>query len=544
MDEKGRRFAQNDKIIEFKDPEQETEVAENAKLNQDKRLKDKNAKKLQRLLKKQKRRELRARKKFPDEDEPEEARKEEESLPDEAPEEELPINEPDDEEPPIADRADEQSPITVRADEEIPDDEIPEEYAEELTVEASYDEEPAEEESPDREPSFAHAKEEAPTKKKKFPLKKLIAVLIIVAVLFSVVFVAFNTDKFSFHNISNFFKYGVLNQQNEESFPLDIKGERVSAGNFDSIGQDICYVSDTKTKLLNNYGRTLFSEQHAFINPVLTVSDRGALIYNLGGTGYQLIDKEGTVNGLEAEDNILTADYADNGTYALVTQSGGFLSKLYVYNEKDEKFFAYSFADYYVTSVSLNANGTKAVVSGLSALNGTEIAALYILDFTQEKPLIFQEIENEIIYEVEYLSEKYVCAVGRGASYILNTHKDEDLQIKSYDGRDLTAFDINDDTDTLTVSLSSSGDGRNCDIISYSANGEEEKSFSVDKKIINLSTFKGRVALLTGDSVMLYSKEGKAISEEELNSDPHAVVLYTSSDAYVLCTGFIDAVSL
>lgn len=354
----------------------------------------------------------------------------------------------------------------------------------------------------------------------------------------------FNFDKFSFHNISNFFKYGVLNQQSDESFPLDIKGERVSAGDFDCIGQDICYVSDTKTKLLNNYGRSLFTEQHAFINPVLAASDKGALIYNLGGTGYQLIDKEGKVTLFDAEDNLLTADYCDNGFYALVTQSSGYLSKLYVYNEKDEKIFAYSFADYYVTSVSLNSNGTKAVVSGLSALNGSETAALYILDFTQEKPLMFKEIENDIIYQVEYLSEKYVCAVGRSASYVLNTHKEEDLQTNSYDGRDLTAFDINPDTDTYTVSLSSSGDGRNCDIISYSASGEEAKKFSVDKKIINLSTYKGRVALLSGDSVMLYSKDGKAYSEKELNSDPHAVVMYTSSDAYILCTGYIDTVSL
>ncbi|WP_405340033.1 DUF5711 family protein, partial [Ruminococcus sp.] len=227
-----------------------------------------------------------------------------------------------------------------------------------------------------------------------------------------------------------------------------------------------------------------------------------------------------------------------------VTQSSGYLSKLYVYNEKDEQIFAYSFADYYVTSVSLNSGGTKAVVAGLSALNGSEISALYVLDFTQEKPQLIQEVDNDIIYQVEYLSDKYACAVGRNASYVLNTGKDGSLRTNSYEGRSLTAFDINDDTNTYTVSLSSSGDGRNCDILSYSASGEESKSFSVDKKIIHLSTYKGRVALLTGDSVMLYSKDGKAYSEKELNSDPHAVIMYTSSDAYVLCTGYIDSVSL
>ncbi len=517
MDEKGRRFADDEKIIDFKDPEQDTAVEENAKHKQDKRLKDKNAKKLQKLLKKQKRKELRARKKFPDEEDLEDEKIDESAQ--EEPSEKIPDNEPSED-----DTAD------VESDREEDQEES--------------DEEADEQELPAEKHSFGHVKQDPPAAKKKFPVKRIIAVAVIVVLLFSVVFFAFNADRFSLHNISNFFKYGVFNQQSEEKFPLDIKGERVNAGNFDCIGQDICYASDTKTKLLNNYGRALYTEQHAFINPVMTVSDKGALVYNLGGTGYQLIDKEGNVYSAESKDNLLTADVNNNGTYALVTQSSGYLSKLYVYNENSEQIFAYSFADYYVTSVSLNSSGTKAVVAGLSALNGSETAALYVLDFTQEKPLQVKEIENDILYKVEYLSDKYACAIGKNASYVLNTGKDGDLQTKSYEGRNLTAFDINDDTNTYTVSLSGSGDGRNCDILSYSVNGDDVKSFSVDKKIINLSTYKGRVALLSGDSVMLYSKDGKSLSEKELNSDPHSVVMYTSSDAYILCTGYIDSVAL
>ena len=66
----------------------------------------------------------------------------------------------------------------------------------------------------------------------------------------------------------------------------------------------------------------------------------------------------------------------------------------------------------------------------------------------------------------------------------------------------------------------------------------------IDDKIIDVSTYKGRVALLTGDSVLLYGKEGGFISKNELRSDPHTVVLYTGSDAYVLCTGYIETMSL
>ena len=380
-------------------------------------------------------------------------------------------------------------------------------------------------------------------RRKNFNIKRLIAVAVIVVLLFGIVFFAFNSDKLSFHNISNFFKYGVFNSNSEESFPLDIKGERIAAGNFLRIGQDICYSSDTKTRLLNNYGRTVFSAQHAFINPVLTVCGKGALVYNLGGTGYQLIDKEGEVFTEEMTDDILVADYSDSGIYAIVTESGGYLSKLYVYNEKHEQIFAYSFADYYVTSVSLNSSGSRAVVAGVSALNGVNIASLYVLDFTKDTPVYFSELENNIIYKVMYVTDKYACAVGRSSSFALNTYNGE-LETYDYTGRTLTAFDINRDTNTYTLSLSNSGDGRNCDIVSFNSGGREDKSFSVDDKIIDISTYKGRVALMTNEKVMLYSKDGKHISEKVLASDPHSVVLYTGSDAYILCTGYMDAVTL
>lgn len=382
-----------------------------------------------------------------------------------------------------------------------------------------------------------------PRRKKPVGVKRIIAISIILLLLFGIVFYAFNSDKLSFHNISNFFRYGVFNSKSEEHFPLDIKGESLSPGNFMRIGQDICYSSDTKTRLLNNYGRSVFSEQHAFITPVLAVSKKGALVYNLGGTGFQVIEMEGGVFSNEMKDDILVADYSDSGAYAVVTESSGYHSKLYVYNEKNEQIFAYSFADYYVTSVGMNSSGSKAVVSGVSALNGVYISALYVLDFTKDTPLYFTEIENDVIYKAEYLNDKHACAIGRSAAYSINTYNGEIVNT-NYEGMALTAFDINKDTDTYTVSLSGSGDGRNCDIVSFTSGGKEDKRFNVDEKIIDLSTYKGRVGLLTNESALLYSKDGNRVSQKELTSDPHSIVLYTGSDAYILCTGYIDAISL
>ncbi len=396
---------------------------------------------------------------------------------------------------------------------------------------------------PNRETPVSEEKPESKLNVIKVNKKRIITAAVIVLLLFAVVFIISNPERFSWQSISNFFQYGILNRSSEESFPLDISGESISSGDFLRIGMDICYASDTKTHRLNNYGKTVFSVPHSFINPVLVTGKKNMLVYNLGGTGYQVIDAEHNMRALEAKDKILVADMTDSGIYGLVTQSGGYLSKLYVYDENDTQIFAYSFADYYVTAFSLCSNGRQAVVAGVSSSEGMDVSALYVLDFTKDTPVYLEQLENNIIYDVRYLNEKNACAVGRSASYIFNTANGA-VETADYGGKSLTAYDINTDTDTYTLSLSGSGDGRNCDIISYNSGGKEDKSFHTEERIKDISTYKGRVALLTNDSVLLYSKDGGSISEKGLRSDPHTVVLYSGSDAYVLCTGYIDSIRL
>ena len=377
----------------------------------------------------------------------------------------------------------------------------------------------------------------------RFNKKRVIFAAVIILIVFGIVFLFANSDRLSIHNISNFLRYGVFNQDSEERFPVNVQGENISAGNFTRMGQDLVYASDMRLQVLNNYGKSMLNAQHGYTTPVMVCSDRYAMIYSLGGTGFQICSNEEKIYSGTAEHNILVGDINDDGTYALVTQSDGYLSKLFVYDKENKQIFAYSFADYYITSVSLASDSKHAVLSGISALNGTEIASLYVLDFTREKPVYLQEFEDNILYQVTYLNDSYACAIGRSAAIVINTRSGKD-EIADYEGRTLTAFDVNKDTGNFTLSLSRSGDGRNCDIVSFSTYGTVSNSFETDLRVISLSTYKGRAALLTTDSIFLYNKNGTRISSTDAGIDPHAVVLYTSADAYVLDTSEIRSVRL
>ena len=366
--------------------------------------------------------------------------------------------------------------------------------------------------------------------------KKIIKrVVIILVVLVIAVFYFANRDLITWANFKNWVQYGIFNMDSDQQFPRKTEGDVIYDGNFTRINNNLVYVSDTKFVTMNNWGRTIYTSKQNYSNPVLvTAADSDlSLIYNLDSTEYAINTLDSNVYKGKAPGDIVVADISESGTYALVTQKDGYLSKLYIYSEDNKQIFTYSFADYYITSVSLDSSGETAVLSGLSAHNGSQISAVYVLDFTQKEPLLFKEFNNNAIYYVDHLTDRYCCIIGENSTYTLDTNNNE-FAVMEYAGKTLTAFTVNTDTNTFSISLSRSGDGHKCDILSFNSSGNLSGTITTELNVKSISTYKNRVAVLSEDTLYLYNKDGSLISQYNAGLDPHCVVLYSKSDAYVL----------
>lgn len=369
----------------------------------------------------------------------------------------------------------------------------------------------------------------------KLNKKNIVLAVIIVFVLVLSVLAFSNRDRLTFSNFKNWVEYGILNRDKEEHFPISTDGSLISNGNFTRIDNNLVYVSDTKFATTNNYGRTIYSYKQGFSSPILArAADSDlSLVYNLGGNEFAINNLDSTIYTGEVEDNILVADISKSGVYGIVTAKYGYLSKLYVYSKNNKQIYAYSFADFYITSVSLDSKGNSAVLTGVSAHDATKLSAVYLLDFNKEEPVVFEEINDNIIYHAQHLNNKYVCLIGENASYTLNTFTKE-LSTVNYDGKTLTAFDVNTDTNNFVLSLSRSGDGRMCDILTFSSSGKWKNTITTELAISAMSTYKNRVAVLCNGMVYLYTKDGNMLLEKEAGLDPHSIVLYSVNDAYIL----------
>jgi hypothetical protein len=263
-----------------------------------------------------------------------------------------------------------------------------------------------------------------------------------------------------------------------------------------------------------------------------TAADK-VIIYNLGGNGYVVGTKDKLKDIKDTDNYVITADINSRGDYCVVTQTDGYLSKLHVFNSEGEKIYAYSFADYYINSVSLNPNGTGCVACGVAGDNGSLLGIAYVLDFASEAPVATFALDETVVYECEYFNSGSVCIIGSTASYTLDI-RGARLNEVEYGNKQLTAFDINPDTNSFVLSLSRSADGRKCSVNYVNINGEILNVNDTNREIHSISLYKNRIAVLDSNKAYLFDTEGNLLSKTDAGTGSKAVALDSTDTAYVL----------
>lgn len=372
--------------------------------------------------------------------------------------------------------------------------------------------------------------------------KTFIRVFLILFISVVAVLAFINLEKLTPENISHWFEYDLLGKTDGNGYPVRFNGTSVSSGNFSVMDGMPIYCSDTSIVVLNSNAGEYQSSQHSFAAPVLKTNSNYSIVYNADGTGYKIIDREKTLYSGNADYKILDADISSDGTYAVLTRGGDYLSELTVYKNNNKKKYAYSFADYYVNKVSINNSGNMAALSGVTAKNGGLVSAVYILDFTQENYFRKYEFDSSFIYDLSYLDNGKVIAVGNDASYYLDAENNKKDEVY-YQMKTLTNYNISRNYG-LVLSLSSGSDGRFCDVMAVNADCKTDMSISTANKVLSIDVRNGKVAVLLPTGLNVYDLTGKQLATVNTSTDARKACFSDNSNMYILATSRIGIINI
>ncbi|MGN1051601.1 MAG: DUF5711 family protein, partial [Acutalibacteraceae bacterium] len=325
----------------------------------------------------------------------------------------------------------------------------------------------------------------------------------------------------------------LFNNSYESNFPVQIVGSSVEEGNFILSGGNVSYASDTSFIVLNSKGIETVNSQLSFSNSAMETAGEYTLIYDMGGKGYQIDDQKGIAYNGEMEEEIFCADINSDGSYVVVSESSGYLSKLFAFDKNNKIKYKYSFAEYYITDVAINSSGNGAIAVGISTQNGTEETMIYNLDFKKDSAVSTTKISDTVIYDIEYVSGSRAVAIGNNAIYYVNINS-ADYDTFSYEGKLLAGYDINSLNGDYGVALSKSGDGRNCEVHIFASSGKEKGFFSSEYKIVSFDLYKSSLGIISEDKGYILSYTGDIKSVCDVGNDGRQILLDSEKSGYLL----------
>lgn len=378
---------------------------------------------------------------------------------------------------------------------------------------------------------------EDPNSDEKFSLKFLSgkgkSITIILVICIVVVAVVAGWNFISPNNVLNLFSQG----EQGAGYPAELEGSSVQNGNIASVNGNFMYVSDTSYVVLNETAGVVQNRSIKYAAPVMFSKGNYTLIYNQDDSGFEVneIDAQRYVGDIDAK--IITGDINSIGEYALVTQHDGYAAKLTVFDVENNQKFAYYFSEYYINSVSLGEDGKTAVVAGCSTIDGVLVSSVYVLNFTSEEPVAIVEFPDNLVYQVDILNNGNIAVVGDRAAAIIDS-KYETKNDYNYNDSTLTSVVI-DPYNGIALSLSPSGDGRNCIIRYISSSSTTDVEIPTELQITSMAHYGNSILVLSKGELIKYNHNGEKIGEWQVGTDANAIKLASENKAYILCVSEI-----
>ncbi len=316
-------------------------------------------------------------------------------------------------------------------------------------------------------------------------------------------------------------------------FPQEILGQAVAAENFAVIGRNPVVLSDSGFTVFNSSGCTIRTQRHNFSTPLLKIGGLRAIIYDLGGKNYKIESCAKSIYSSKTDNNIISCSIAENGKYAVVTESQNYLSELKVYDSKNSEKYGYYFSEHYICDFELNSSGDQGVACGINTEDGNINSYLYILNFKSKEPQNKFKLENNLVTKVKYFSNGNILAIGDNYLSVINQALGS-IKNFSFDAKLLKFYDFKRDKG-ICFCLSPS-EGKSCDdeIVVIDMFGKESICTSTNENLKSLAYFGNRIIAFAKDKLYAYNCEGKF--EGYINNQPYfkKIIMESGSCAYAL----------
>ncbi|MDR0889043.1 MAG: DUF5711 family protein [Oscillospiraceae bacterium] len=308
-----------------------------------------------------------------------------------------------------------------------------------------------------------------------------------------------------------------------ESTLLDGLKRAIRYGNKDSdygaVSFDVygtcCYgITNNGLTVLTQAGATLFAEdgttlgrlQRALDKPALRTQEDAFALYDIGGNRYAVMGSDGELlfEG-ETQGKLFDFDLSAKGYSAVLSSGAEGGSVLEIFDENAALLYRRNSQAQILNCCAVSEDGGYAVAAAMGQADISFLSTAQIYRTTEEETRAQLALGEQVIYDMSFIAEDIVCAVGENSLCFFDTDGDMRGQ---YDlsGSALAFYSFGGDG-FVTILLETYRANERYRLITLDTNGEVHASLTLSDAQLHISACGGYVMALSAQEFSVYNSD-------------------------------------
>ena len=283
-------------------------------------------------------------------------------------------------------------------------------------------------------------------------------------------------------------------------------------------------------------GRSNAQVQSPMTTPQVCVGKELALAYDAGGYCARAVNKKGqTVLELDTERPVLDADITEEDWFCISAAERGYKSVLRVYRPDGSLQYRWMSASQYLPVCALSSDGSYLAAVGLGQSEGSFTSEVLFFNVgSSEEAEQTISLGNELIYDLVFLSDNVVCAVGEHTARFFQVGG----SMGSFDYANwyLEDFCV-DGNGFLTLVLNKHKAGSRGTVVTVGQDGKMLGELENDEQVISCSAAGNYVAVLTANELTIFDKSMNVYAKTANNHACTDVLMREDGSAVLIGNG-------
>ncbi len=339
-------------------------------------------------------------------------------------------------------------------------------------------------------------------------------ILLGVMIVFIITMFSVNRDEITVENLRYFLRY-IDTRQAEKSATTDtiVFGDTEAIVRFGVYRGGLAVIGRDRVQIFDLTGEEILDINQSNAAPQLLTSDEYMMIYNIGGTTFQLYNSLSREYEESYAYPIGCAALGDSGAFLVTTRSMEYRSVVNVYNKNFSQIYRWYSPDKHVMDASFRDGDEEFVIAALGTRDdGICYSEIILCQTDREEKRAQFTLEDEIIYRARYTQDGGLVLIGGKAVYVYDSEMNRISEV-SYGG--YTPVMLDSDGEMTYFTLNKNIVGSNYTVTVLDALGNVVYSGDVQGEITCALMQKDAIYLLFDRSVMRISLEtGAQISRE------------------------------